>query len=213
MFTGIIESVQKIQSIRLSKDKKIIGFCLPESFTDIQIGASIACNGICLTVLRFDKATFEVEIMNETLSKTTAASWTVGAKVNLERAMQTGARLDGHWVQGHIDTALPLSAKKTISSTLYLQFEYPSRDADLLVAQGSIAINGVSLTIAELTERKFGVALIGHTLQNSNLGSLSVGEHVNIEYDILGKYIARMYNKTGTSDQKITREWLYEQGF
>ncbi len=179
-------------------------------FDDIGLGASIACNGICLTVVRYDTSSFDVEVMNETQSKTNTTSWRPGSLINLERALKLGQRLDGHWVQGHVDTALPLYKKELKGETLYLWFRYPHSDKHLLVAQGSIALNGVSLTIAELNENSLAVALISHTLQNSNLSALITGDLVNVEYDILGKYIAVL---NGGQHTGITEKWLYEKGF
>jgi len=142
------------------------------------------------------------------MQKTTAAKWLSGNKVNLERALQIGSRLDGHWVQGHIDTTTALLETKTINSTLYLTFALPASDKLLVVPQGSIAINGVSLTISSLKTGRFSVSLIGHTLDNTNLAELSLGNKVNLEYDILGKYVLQ-YNQ----QKQISMELLNEQDF
>jgi riboflavin synthase len=148
-----------------------------------------------------------VEIMNETMQKTTAGKWQNGETINLERALQVGSRLDGHWVQGHVDTITPLLETRTINSTLYLTFALPSQDKLLLVPQGSIAVNGVSLTISELKTDRFTVALIGHTISNTNLSKLTTGSKVNLEYDILGKYLLRK-NEQNT----VSMEFLNEHG-
>jgi riboflavin synthase len=208
MFTGIIEAISPIISLNDRGGKRYLKLQRPPSFENIKEGDSIACDGICLTVISLDKSSFEVELMAETLKKSTAASWKIGSKINLERALRVGDRLDGHWVQGHVDSVLTLKQIRTIDKTPYYYFNYPKEDAELLVPQGSICLNGVSLTLAELNPTSFAVALIGHTLQNSNLSLLSVGAKVNVEYDILGKYILRKQQL-----KPISEEWLHEQGF
>jgi riboflavin synthase len=208
MFTGIIEAVKPVQSIREVSGKTNVTLDRPKNFDDLKDGSSIAVNGICLTVIAFNTDTFTVEMMNETLLKTTAGKWQTGEQVNLERALKIGSRLDGHWVQGHVDTITPLLETKTRNSTLYLTFAMPSQDKHLLVPQGSIAINGVSLTISELKPDRFTVALIGRTITNTNLAKLDIGNRVNLEYDILGKYLVRNNEKNS-----ISLEFLNEQGF
>jgi riboflavin synthase len=208
MFTGIIESVQPVQGIRLVSGKTQMTIARPKHFDDLKDGNSIACNGICLTVIELNQDNFTVEIMHETMQKTTAAKWQTGTKLNLERALQVGSRLDGHWVQGHVDTTSTLLVMKTMNSTLYLTFALPPADKALVVPQGSITINGVSLTIAEIQAERFSVALIGHTISNTNLADLSLGNKVNLEYDILGKYILR-----GRLQTSLSKEFLHENGF
>ena len=192
MFTGIIETQSKLLAVQPQSGKKILRIAKPEFFTDLKSGSSIACDGICLTILDFNAVSFQVQVMNETLQKSTAQNWQTGRILNLERALQLGARLDGHWLQGHVDRELRLISHQKINNTDYLRFELVNADRALLVSQGSIAINGVSLTIADLRSDSFSVALIGHTWDNSNLSNLMPGDRVNVEYDILGKYIHRM---------------------
>ncbi len=208
MFTGIIEAIAEIKGIRPAGGKSVITFARPAAFTDLKPGSSVCCNGICLTVISLGQAQFTVEIMHETLQKTTAAVWQTGHRINLERALALGSRLDGHWVQGHVDTVAALLETRKAASTLYLTFDLAAEDRDLVVPQGSVAVNGVSLTVAKLETNRFSVALIGHTLGNTNLAELSLGGRVNLEYDILGKYVRRSRQRTS-----ITEEFLHEQGF
>ena len=207
MFTGIIQATAKVLRSVPSGGKLLVSVQRPAGFADLKDGASIACDGICLTVFEFDARSFTVEVMNETARKTTAAGWKASAVLNLEPALRLGDRLDGHWVQGHVDTVSSLLETKTAGATAYLRFALDSRDRDLVVPQGSVAINGVSLTIAELRSDSFSVALIGHTLKNSNLSQLKPGSAVNIEYAILGKYIQRRRD-----NPSLKLESLYEQG-
>ncbi|MDD2331386.1 MAG: riboflavin synthase [Candidatus Cloacimonetes bacterium] len=210
MFTGIIEALTPITRIRKSQSKTFATLSRPKSFHDLKLGSSIACNGICLTVTELEDSAFTIEIMHETLQKSNASCWQTGELINLERALSANGRLDGHIVQGHVDRTLKLSSLSKKGETLYLSFAYPTEDAALLVPQGSLALNGVSLTLASLSNDSFQVALIGHTLENTNLIKLTTGALVNVEYDILGKYINRNLN---SATAKLTKEWLYEQGF
>jgi len=148
--------------------------------------------------------------MHETMQKTTAKSWTVGQRLNLERAMKADGRFDGHIVQGHVDTVGKVLSVRKVEQTLYLEIGYPKEHRGLLVPQGSIAVNGVSLTIAELNESSFKVALIGFTLSNTNLSDCKVGDDVNLEFDILGKYVKRQLE---SKTSNITESWLHEKGF
>lgn len=192
MFTGIIEATSTVIRANESRGVKQVEIKRPKSFTELKTGDSIACDGICLTVIAFGTESFKVEIMRETAKKTTAAHWNTNTLLNLERALQLGGRLDGHWLQGHVDTTARLLQTRTEGSTLYLRYELHPGDAHLVVPQGSIAINGVSLTLAAVEANSFSVALISHTLDNTNLSKLPLGAEVNLEYDILGKYIARL---------------------
>lgn len=208
MFTGIIEAVGDVIAINHRADQTLVRIGRPGSFTDLKNGSSIACDGICLTVLTFAESWFEVQIMNETTRKSTAGTWKPGYKVNLERALRLGDRLDGHWVQGHVDRTAKLLETRKEKETQYLRLSLDREDQDLVVPQGSITLNGVSLTLSALSSSYFEVALIGHTLDNTNLSHKRSGDMINIEYDVLGKYLRR-----GKKDGGISREWLYEQGF
>jgi riboflavin synthase len=189
MFTGIIESTARLLQVSPLAGKKLLKVERPQHFDDIKIGSSIACNGICLTVLEFDSLSFKVEIMHETVEKSTAGIWQVGTILNLERALKLGDRLDGHWLQGHVDRSVRVLSRPRIEGTDYIRLQLFNEDRKLLVHQGSVAINGVSLTVAELRSSYFSIAIIGHTQANSNLASLKPGDNVNVEYDVLGKYL------------------------
>lgn len=189
MFTGIVEATAKITALQSEQGSKLITIARPAHFEDIKLGSSIACNGICLTVLEYDSQSFTVQVMHETLSKSSAAFWKIGSYLNLERALKLGERLDGHWVMGHIDRSVKFLRKALRGNTAYYHFELPAADRKYLIPQGSIAIDGTSLTIAELNLRDFAIALISHTIEHSIMPTLSPGALVNLEYDALGKYI------------------------
>ena len=197
MFTGIVETTSRVMRTQNSSGVKAITIELPKSFNDLKKGSSIACDGICLTVTQLNTDSFNVEIMQETVQKTTAGNWNKGTILNLERALKLEDHLDGHLVLGHIDRTTTLLEKKTISATTYLRFSLDSRDRELVVKQGSVALNGVSLTVAELNSSSFTVALISYTLDTTNLRYLSPGANVNLGYDIIGKYIQNLYHSSG----------------
>ncbi|HQF82528.1 MAG TPA: riboflavin synthase, partial [Candidatus Syntrophosphaera thermopropionivorans] len=175
MFTGIVETTSRVMRTQNSSGVKAITIELPKSFNDLKKGSSIACDGICLTVTQLNTDSFNVEIMQETVQKTTAGNWNKGTILNLERALKLEDHLDGHLVLGHIDRTTTLLEKKTVSATTYLRFSLDSRDRELVVKQGSVALNGVSLTVAELNSSSFTVALISYTLDTTNLRYLSPG--------------------------------------
>ncbi len=188
MFTGIIETLGTLRQVRSTAHGKT--FLIEASFLEeLCEGQSIAHNGICLTVEKIFEEAYQITAINETLAKTTADTWKVGDTVNLERALRADARLDGHFVQGHIDTTTQLL---NIRENFYT-FRLPASFKHLIIPKGSIAIDGVSLTLADLREDSFTVALIPHTLKHTTFGKYQVGTKVNIEFDVLGKYIARLH--------------------
>ena len=214
MFTGIIEEIGLVKQIVNQGSKKYFTISCNKINADVKIGDSIACNGICLTLTKFDANSITIEAMNETISKTTIKSWSNGSKINLERALSFNGRLDGHIVQGHIDTVLKVISVKQQGETRYLEIELLPEFSALVVPQGSIALNGVSLTIAKLSPKSLQVALISLTEELTNLSSLNANDLLNVEFDIIGKYILRYKNANSTTgNSKISQKWLNEQGF
>lgn len=211
MFTGIIEEVGTL----LQKSKLNYGYQFKISckkiINNLELGASIACNGICLTVFDFDNNSISIEVMKETTSKTTINNWKVGDFINLERAMTLATRLDGHIVQGHIDKTATLVNKIEKNNLLELFIKLSNEDKSLIVPQGSIAINGVSLTIAEIKNNIIKVSIVDFTKKETNLADLKIGNLLNIEFDIIGKYILRRIKLENSP--KITEEYLLEKGF
>ena len=214
MFTGIIEEVGIVKSLSVISGKRYLTIHCRKINDDLKIGDSIACNGICLTVTQFTNSTITVEAMNETITKTTVKYWDKDSKINLERALKFNSRLDGHIVQGHVDTVSKVLSSKDVNGTTYLEVELPIEYSDLVVAQGSIAINGVSLTIAKLDISSLQVALISLTENLTNLAFLKAGDYTNIEFDIIGNSILRKNTiSTVKPKSKLTQAWLNEQGF
>ena len=190
MFTGIIEEIAEIVSFK--EEGGNLHFALKSRITnELKIDQSIAHNGVCLTVVDIDEEVYTVTAINETLQKSNLGSLKLGSKVNLERSVQVGARLDGHMVQGHVDqTAICIKAKEDQGSYIYT-FQYKDSD-NITVEKGSICVNGVSLTVIDSKDNVFSVAIIPYTFEHTNLHTVKVGTIVNLEFDILGKYISKM---------------------
>ena len=193
MFTGIIEEVADV--VALKKQASNIHFSLKSLMThELKIDQSIAHNGVCLTVVAIDADVYTVTAINETLQKSNLGFLEVGSKVNLERSIQMGARLDGHMVQGHVDQTAICKQVKEDNGSHILTFEHKDSD-NITVEKGSVCINGVSLTVVNSKDTSFSVAIIPYTFKHTNLHAIKVGTLVNVEYDILGKYISKMFIK------------------
>ncbi|HRL71493.1 MAG TPA: riboflavin synthase [Flavobacterium sp.] len=192
MFTGIIETLGTIQEIK--KENTNIHIKINSSITnELKIDQSVAHNGICLTVVAIEDSFYTVTAIDETIKKTNLAHWKVGDKVNLERAMKLGDRLDGHIVQGHVDqTGTCIAAEQTNGSWLYT-FEYDEKLNNITIEKGSITVNGVSLTVVNSKKNQFSVAIIPYTYENTNFKNFKIGTKVNLEFDVIGKYISRLY--------------------
>lgn len=196
MFSGIIEEFATVVDIR--KDRENIDLTLRCSFTDeLKIDQSVAHNGVCLTVVSLDGDTYTVTAMKETLDRSNLGLLNVGDKVNVERSMLMNGRLDGHIVQGHVDQTARCIAVEDADGSTYFTFEYDAdremaRRGYFTVDKGSVTVNGVSLTVCNPTADTFQVAIIPYTLEHTNFCDIRTGTVVNIEFDILGKYIARL---------------------
>ncbi len=209
MFTGIVESIGSIADIKREKGLMRIRIAAPMIAADLKINDSVAVNGVCLTVVQKTDRYFEVDAIPESLSRTSIPQWKKGFKVNLERAMPTSGRFDGHLVQGHIDTRAKLISREKQGDSRILTFETEEDLSELMVEKGSIAIDGVSLTLVKTQGRLFSVAIIPHTLEHSTLGTLRRGESVNIETDIIGKYIVRQIQSSKNLTEELLKKWGY----
>jgi riboflavin synthase len=192
MFTGIIETLGTIQEIK--KDKDNIHITIDASITqELKIDQSVAHNGICLTVVAIKDNYYTVTAIDETIQKTNLGDWKEGDLVNLERAMKLGDRLDGHIVQGHVDqTGNCIAISETNGSWLYT-FEYDDKLNNLTIEKGSITVNGVSLTVVNSQKNQFSVAIIPYTHEHTNFKNFKVGSKINLEFDVIGKYVSRLY--------------------
>jgi riboflavin synthase len=221
MFTGIVKDVGHVSGVtpRSGGLRLRVQYTDPDQFAGLSVDESVSLNGVCQTVVALGAGWFEVDSVEETLSKTTFGSLRNGSRVNLERAMRPMDRLGGHFVLGHVDCAAPLDEVRELGSSRELWFSFPKEFSPFIVSAGSITIDGASLTVAKLEEGRFAVAVIPYTLSHTTIGLLRKGSMVNLEFDILGKYVARQLGANLPSGKRdapvsmIDERWLREQGF
>ncbi len=215
MFTGIIEEVGKVRSLRRQAESAVLGIEARTVGDELKPGDSIAVNGACLTVTERTGGGFSCDLSSETLQRTTLGEARRGIAVNLERPLSLGSRLGGHFVQGHVDGIGRLVSRTPGGDGSIVTVEYPAELERYLVHKGSVAVDGISLTIAGLKGTAFTVAVIPFTLKMTNLGGLQVGSPVNLEVDILGKYVERFFQLGLASDKPsdLSAAYLKEQGF
>lgn len=191
MFTGIIETMGTIT--RIEREGGNVHYSLSSNIThELNIDQSLAHNGVCLTVVAIDGNQYTVTAIQETLDKTAMKQWVVGDKINLERAMRFGDRLDGHLVQGHVDEVATCTGVEDQNGSWLYRFAYSKDSKNITIEKGSICVNGTSLTVVGSTSHAFGVAIIPYTYEHTIFHQLQKGDLVNIEFDMVGKYIAKM---------------------
>ena len=190
MFTGIIENLSKIKEIKKEGDNLSINF-ISDIASELKVDQSISHNGICLTVVKIVDKTYCVTAIKETILKSTIQKWKSGDLINIERAMKLGDRLDGHMVQGHVDQTAVCKNIIEEDGSWYFDFEY-SASENMTIEKGSIAVNGVSLTVVNSKENSFSVAIIPYTYNHTNFKNMRIGDMVNIEFDMIGKYITKI---------------------
>ena len=194
MFTGIIESVGVIKAINY--DRSNINFSISSSLSnELKIDQSVSHNGVCLTVVSTEEGSYNVTAIKETLDKTNLAKLQLGDQVNLERCLKVGDRLDGHFVQGHVDQTAICTYVGNENGSWTFTFKYDDKNNNITIEKGSITVNGVSLTVVNSKKSEFSVAIIPYTFENTNFNSFSVGTLVNLEFDVFGKYVTRLFNK------------------
>ncbi len=194
MFTGIIEALGEVKNISSYGSGMKIDFSCP-FLEELKIDQSIAHNGVCLTVSEINGSIYSVIAIEETLKRSNLGQLKPGDFVNLERCVKLGDRMDGHLVQGHVDTTAVCENIEPKDGSWIITFSHPESDNFLTVEKGSIAVNGISLTVFDVSAKSFSVAIIPYTYENTNLGQLKSGDAVNIEFDITGKYVKRIMNQ------------------
>ena len=191
MFTGIIEAFGTIT--QLEKENENVHISLESPLTpELKIDQSVAHNGVCLTVVKIEGAVYTVTAIKETIEKTNLSTWAVGDKINLERAMKLGARLDGHIVQGHVDQVGTCTGVTGEGGSWFFDFEYDPALKNITIEKGSITVNGTSLTVVNSGINTFSVAIIPYTYEHTNFHTFKKGSLVNLEFDVVGKYITKM---------------------
>ncbi|MBL0066018.1 MAG: riboflavin synthase [Bacteroidetes bacterium] len=191
MFTGIIEELGTVSEVRKENSNLIL--TITTAFTPgLKVDQSVAHNGVCLTVVEIKGNEYKVTAIDETLKRTNLGSLKPGDKINLERCMKLGDRLDGHIVQGHVDTVAEVTRIEEQNGSWLFYFKYPYSSENVTVEKGSVCVNGVSLTVVESKDHSFSVAIIPFTWEHTNFHTLKTGDFVNIEFDVIGKYVARL---------------------
>lgn len=193
MFTGIIETLGKVEKIESELEN--IHFTIQSEISqELKVDQSVAHNGVCLTVVSISNDTYVVTAIKETLEKTNLGLLNENDYINLERGMRLGDRLDGHIVQGHVDQTGICTDIKDANGSLYFTFSYDSKLSNITIEKGSVTVNGVSLTVVNSNKNSFSVAIIPYTLSHTTFKNLKKGDHVNLEFDVVGKYVARLYS-------------------
>lgn len=214
MFTGLIQTIGQIRSVSQNGNYRRLAIVPNEMFEELKVGESIALSGVCLTVISFDRNSFTADASQETTSTTTLGSFLSGQRVNLERALRADDRLGGHFVSGHIDQALKVRQVKKLGKSVLLKIELPERFASLVVDKGSVTLDGVSLTIVEIGKDNFAVNLIPETQSSTTLIHLKKNNVVNVEFDVIGKYILRWQGQSRNDDTKmLSFDKLRKNGF
>ena len=219
MFTGIIETKGSIVSVAKGAKGSRLTINAKGIMDDVKLGDSISVNGVCLTAAEIKDDTFTADVMEETLRRSNLGSLKPGSEVNLERAMAAGGRFGGHIVSGHIDGTGTITSFVNEGNAIWVTVEAPPSILNLIVEKGSIAIDGISLTVAYIDSKCFKVSIIPHTSSETTLTSKKVGDKVNLENDIIGKYVEKLMGlsgdgmKTGKGSSSLTKSKLFENGF
>jgi riboflavin synthase len=208
MFTGLVEQVGSVE--RVGQQAGMTDLWLSSSFEQLQLGESIACDGCCLTVVEARGGAFRVQASPETLRRTTLSEWKPGTRVNLERALRVGDRLGGHWVQGHVDAVAGIVSTRQEGGSKIVAFELPGALAPFFIEKGSVTVDGISLTVNAVGPSEFSVALIPETLLRTTLGAKGPQARVNLEADLVGKYVARQQELKASG---LSEELLKNAGF
>lgn len=227
MFTGLVETVGRVRSIKRGAASSVLSIEAPAIMQDVRIGDSIATNGVCLTATRVDDAGFCADVMHETLQRSSLGALSAGSAVNLERAMPANGRFGGHIVSGHIDGTGRIASTRRDDVAVWYDIKAPEAIARYVVEKGSIAIDGVSLTVARVSENGFSISMIPHTADVTALGRKRAGDIVNLECDIIGKYVEKLLspgraspvgkshatNRADKAQSTLTADFLASNGF
>ncbi|REJ09344.1 riboflavin synthase [Halobacillus trueperi] len=215
MFTGIVEEIGTLKSLKNKTEALEVNLSAKEILTDVKLGDSISVNGVCLTVTNFTGETVSFDVMPETYRATNIHELQQGDPVNLERAMAAGGRFGGHLVSGHIDGTGKIVSKKPESNAVYYEIELPEELIQYFVYKGSIAVDGTSLTVFGVDDSRVTISLIPHTMEHTVLGAKGPGDSVNIECDMIGKYVAHFLSGQNKEEPKsrLSKQFLSDNGF
>lgn len=214
MFTGIVEELGTVKRMERGSNSCQLSILAKKVLEDVKLGDSIAINGVCLTVTSFDQDNFGADMMAETLAKTNLKNLGIGQRVNLERATRLGDRMGGHLVQGHVDAVGTIVEQQKVDIAQIIRISAPEELLHYLVAKGSVAIDGISLTVVEVLADSFTVSIIPHTAKMTTLGFKKPGDTVNLESDIIGRYVEKLLRRSeGKTKSVLTPEYLAQHGF
>lgn len=217
MFTGIIEEIGRVTNTKNTGQSSVLTIEANHILTDVKLGDSIAVNGVCLTVTSFTSNAFTVDVMPETIKATSLRDVEPGSHVNLERAMAAGGRFGGHFVSGHVDGLGVIKEKREVANAVYYEIETESELIHYIIEKGSVTVDGTSLTVFGVTETSFLLSLIPHTLSETIIGRKGAGDIVNIECDMISKYISHFLSKQATQtiqkSSSLSAQFLEENGF
>ena len=212
MFTGIIEEIGTVKAIKRNTHSAALTIGADEILSDVKLGDSIAVNGVCLTVTQLTSSSFTADVMHETLRRSSLGKLTIGGSVNLERAMPANGRFGGHIVAGHIDGTGTISAIKRDDNAVWYTIKAAPQILRYIVEKGSVAIDGISLTVAAISDKDFSVSIIPHTAEKTTLSQRHTGDIVNLENDCIGKYIEKLMGN-GSQQGSISKEFLAKFGY
>lgn len=215
MFTGIVEEIGEIKNIKKGSKSSVLTIKASKVLDDTAIGDSIMTNGVCLTVTDMNAGEFKADVMSETLNRTALNSLTQGSRLNLERALNLQTRLGGHMVSGHIDGTGIIKNFRKDDNAVWVTIETEEKLLRYIIEKGSIAIDGISLTVAAVSDKDFQVSIIPHTADETTLLSRKIGDQVNLEVDLIGKYVEKLLGLSSETDnkEKITQAYLKNNGF
>lgn len=208
MFTGIIEEICEIKSITSGAESKKLEIKARKILSGLQVGESVNINGACQTVIKVKPDSFVVESVKETLKRSNLGLLKKGDRVNLERALKLSDRLGGHLLTGHVDCTTEIKSVNSDGDSVIFEFGLPSGFSVLIVEKGSVAVEGISLTVAELKKSSFTVSIVPFTLKMTTLGKKKIGDMVNLEFDLFGRYVKRIMEEKKNKKSEITEEWL-----
>ncbi|HKK10895.1 MAG TPA: riboflavin synthase [Bacteroidales bacterium] len=215
MFTGIIEDKGVVEMVKPGEKSATLTIRSEEIVSDLKVGDSVAVNGVCLTVTYFDKSRFTVDAVPETMSRSNLGMLKAGSRVNLERALQVGGRMGGHMVSGHVDAEGEIRKIEKDENAVWFTIGMASEQIKYLIPKGSVAVNGISLTVVDVEEDSFTISVIPHSLSETTLNEMKTGDKVNIEVDMTAKYIERFlsFRQTGKKKNDVSMDYLKENGF
>ena len=213
MFTGLIEETGKLASVETIPGGKRIKIYASKVLDDVKVDDSICVNGVCLTVTKYDKECFTAEAVGETLNKSTIGNLRIGESVNLERALKLSDRLGGHLVQGHVNGLGIINQISKLGENYFMEISLPAGLEKYIITEGSVAVDGISLTIAKVNGNKIGLSIIPHTWNNTNLITKQTGGEVNIEVDLIAKYVEKLLTDKNIAKNNISENWLKDIGY